>query len=459
MEFLSFIVNEKPLVRRETENGTAYLVAPATIMRKGVFHGSMGPVLYGEKVLAEKPERWDKFAIVNTHPKVGNDYVSVQTGKFLANTGVGDLRNTAWVEGENRLATELWFEEKKAKKVNPTIVLNLNSGKPFNVSTGLLEAKFTGASGEWDGVKYVAELESYEPDHLAVLTNQEGACSIKHGCGVLVNDASFQRVSRAISVALEKEKGYSYYVRDVYPDYFIYSDGNGDLFKLPYTEKAGKVTFSGKPVPVQWVTEYRTMDGVFVGNCNCSQLQGHTSMNKAQQIDAMIVNGKYTEEDRGWLSAVPDAGIAKMFASLPATNPLLPAPTPAPVVANNSPGVAAVVAALSPEEREIMNEALASRSQQRAAMIANIRKHPSAADPARVTDAYLNSLPMGTLQMMASMAAGTPAPGAPATAPLVNAAPPLFTGQATTVVIANEADEPPGHLVPQSIIKKAAAAS
>ncbi|MFK5283364.1 hypothetical protein ACI3PL_27700, partial [Lacticaseibacillus paracasei] len=45
-------------------------------------------------------------------------------------------------------------------------------------------------SGTHKGKEYVAKATDYKPDHLAIILNGEGACSLKDGAGLLVNKAA-----------------------------------------------------------------------------------------------------------------------------------------------------------------------------------------------------------------------------------------------------------------------------
>jgi hypothetical protein len=165
-----------------------------------------------------------------------------------------------------------------------------------------------GAPGKWNDKDYVAEAVNHQPDHLALLPDQIGACSIADGAGLLMlneaaegagvdvtrlmaremdvmrrlvgNAMSNANVRAAINTALKEhiKTGYPMVV-DVYPNFFIYeSDGTDGpldpirvkLYKQEYTMKKDQVTIDeSAPVEVVRVTEYRTAeDGKFVGNMN-----------------------------------------------------------------------------------------------------------------------------------------------------------------------------------------------
>src|SRR5690606_878124 len=133
-------------------------------------------------------------------------------------------------------------------------------------------------------------------DHLALLPDKVGACSIADGAGfirnqkahekrgllralnsVLVkmglvgNEASHNLIRERLSIALREkfsidgDKGPFLWVEDVYSNFVIF-EYDGKLYRINYTSNDAKVTLDGDPVEVVRVTEYRTLEGTIVAN-------------------------------------------------------------------------------------------------------------------------------------------------------------------------------------------------
>jgi hypothetical protein len=111
--------------------------------------------------------------------------------------GVGTLRNVKFLSGNGaleKLKGETWFDIERTKKIDKDlpqeqrIINRLRNGQPVEVSTGLYTDNEPAPQGaNFRGKPYTHIARNYRPDHLAILPNQTGACSVNDGCGVLVN--------------------------------------------------------------------------------------------------------------------------------------------------------------------------------------------------------------------------------------------------------------------------------
>lgn len=177
MPKLQFLVNdftsEPHLAHRD---GREYLVAPVVMAREGVLSGNHGAIFYPAKQLRTKTQRWDGVPITLDHPEdsEGNKISAQEGGRHI-----GMVRNTTYRDG---LRAEAWFD---TAKTPASILRKVKEGRRIEVSTGLFtETRKTG--GQWRGETYSRVLESFEPDHLAIITRGVGACSFNDGCGVRV---------------------------------------------------------------------------------------------------------------------------------------------------------------------------------------------------------------------------------------------------------------------------------
>lgn len=171
--------------RRSTLNGREYIVAPMTLIVPGVLPGSKGPLYYPQDELAKDPHAWNHMPVVVNHPFHNGRPVSARRPDIIEKFGIGFVFNT---EMSTKLIAEGWFDVEKTRQVDGRILTSLEAGTPLELSTGLFtkdEPAHNGAA--YNGTPYVATARDYRPDHLAILPDQQGACGIRDGCGVLVN--------------------------------------------------------------------------------------------------------------------------------------------------------------------------------------------------------------------------------------------------------------------------------
>lgn len=178
-----------------TLHGRKYLVAPMTMIVPGVLPGSKGPLLYPADEVATNVDNWNGMPLTNGHPVDANgNAISARKPEVLDKYGIGQVFNVQFVD--NKLAGEAWFDEELTRKHNPTIIAALNASHTIELSTGLYTKDELVPNGySHAGMPYVAIARNYRPDHLAVLTNEQGACSIKDGCGILNNATDAEKLS------------------------------------------------------------------------------------------------------------------------------------------------------------------------------------------------------------------------------------------------------------------------
>lgn len=172
-------------VKRSSLHGKDYLIAPLTMIVPGVLPGSKGPLLYTEEELSRSPEAWNHVPITVGHPLDKGKPVSARSPEVLERQGIGFVFHAMM---KDKLTAEGWFDIDKVKRLDPRILSALESGTPMELSTGLFTDNEPAHNGaEWKGISYVGIARNHRPDHLAVLPDEQGACGLKDGCGVLVN--------------------------------------------------------------------------------------------------------------------------------------------------------------------------------------------------------------------------------------------------------------------------------
>jgi hypothetical protein len=173
--------------RREVRNGREYLVAPLTLIVPGVLNGSKGPLLYPPDEIRKDYSAWNGMPLVVYHPLVNGQHVSARHPQVWETQEVGRVFN-AVIDQYGKLKAEGWFDVEHTMRVDDRVVAALNAGIPIELSTGLYTDNEPAPRGaNWNGRPYSHIARNYRPDHLAILPDQVGACSVNDGCGVLVN--------------------------------------------------------------------------------------------------------------------------------------------------------------------------------------------------------------------------------------------------------------------------------
>lgn len=324
-------------IRNEKIDGVDFTVAPATFMVEGVHAGSSGPVFYSREELAKDPSKYNKFPVVNIHPKKENNYISASE---VPEEHIGFMDNTVFNESTLSLDTEVWIENSKAKKKDKRILANIAKKEKMEVSIGIA-GDLLANSGVWNGIPYHSIVTNIDPDHLAILVDGIGACSIACGCGLLqvnekhpiANLKSWGDITRDLRTQMEARVGYSAYIMDVYDNWFVYSY-NGKLWKLGYKASDLEVTISQDlPVEVYYVTQYKTADGAVIGNSAMNPKEEREYlMDRKTAVDKLIANHGWNEGQRKFLMDLSEDNFKPIFNSA-ATPPTPPAPSPTPAPA------------------------------------------------------------------------------------------------------------------------------
>ncbi len=182
----TLVANLVGRIRRDTYEGREFIVAPLTLIVPGVLSGSKGSLLYPLEEITKNADAWNGIPLVVDHP-VGQDGspVSARSPKVLNDQGIGHIFSVAT---NGKLTAVGWFDIEKTRLVDNRILESLKGGKPIELSTGLFtDNEPTEGETTFNGTPYSFIARNYRPDHLAILPDSKGACSIQDGCGVLVN--------------------------------------------------------------------------------------------------------------------------------------------------------------------------------------------------------------------------------------------------------------------------------
>lgn len=422
-----FTFNAGPGWREADLHGRKHLVIPAVMMTEGVHPGSQGPVLYRNDFLAKRPASWDHKPVVIYHPKKNGAGVSACDPAVLNTRSTGILLNTKHDAAGKKWTTEVWLDYDRTMAIDKRVIEKVKKNEKVEVSTGLyLTVK---AGGTWNGEAYHAEAEDYSPDHLAVLPDQIGACSIKKGAGLLANAAqepeslqfvlermienllkdtalemtdnelSFSQVGRQLADLLsarfgEKGKYWQGYVLDVFADYVIYSNGSSETYKLAYTTADAAVTLSkDAPVVVARSVEYRPVRNE---EKTPTPTENEMPFDKSAFVAGLITNGKAKPEDKDKLLAADEVVLQLIANSVPAPVPAEPAHVAPPPAMTSEQWLAAA----PPSIVENWNEMAVTVNEQKAVLVANILAVPECG----YTKEELTAMKLTDLKRLAKLA-------------------------------------------------------
>lgn len=168
-------------VRRDSFDGREHLVVPVVMIVDGVLNDALVThEEYGKYVAS-----WDGRPVPVRHPQKNGQYVSANAVDVLQKTVIGQILNTRAEAG--KLKAEAWLDVEKAARLGyGDLVSNLEAGQTVEVSTGYFSDEET-RSGSFNGNSYSKIHRNLRPDHLALLPDEVGACSIADGCGTRVN--------------------------------------------------------------------------------------------------------------------------------------------------------------------------------------------------------------------------------------------------------------------------------
>lgn len=333
----TFLANVAGGSKRVSENGIDYLVSPISLMTPGVRTSAANGlnVLYNEENLKKNAAAWNGVPALAGHPKVTAPtgdvlYVSAQHEDF-ADKKFGELRSVTYCNG---LRGELWIVIEKAATLAPGLVNQLEAGTKVEISIGA-GGTVKSWNGTYEGTNYNVVAQDLQPDHVAVLMNGVGACSISKGCGLnnesldherFLNLYRIELANRGLSeiqihhelshwqiqwelrdqlVARFTQAEPSVWIEDVYDDHFIFSQ-NGELFQLSYTKSDSGVTIGSEdPVEV-------TRDVNFIPVTN-----EETNMSKKELVTWLINNscGCWKKGDETALMAFSDEKLAELKTS------------------------------------------------------------------------------------------------------------------------------------------------
>lgn len=352
-----------------------YLVAPVVMMVEGVHSGSHGALYHPATELANSASFWEGMPVVINHPQ--DDSGNYITANSVPEKIVGMVKEPEMVG--NKLKAKIYVDVDKTSIQSPTLITMLKANKIIEVSTGVFSDEEK-EEGVWNGEKYVAVAKNHKPDHLAILPNDTGACSVKDGCGIRVNKQnkemdgqelivhqgllvdfrslqanklSYSEISEMIwdklrGLNVDDSQGNrikSCYTEAIYDDFFIYQETtygtapgrevSRKFYQQNYSvsDKDNTIGFTGTPIEVVKELKYKQITNNKEKMTESKKPCPESGLCKEAKVEALIAHKLtvYTLEDKEMLMGLDEAVIDKM-------TPI----TPDPVVVNKEVAVPVV---------------------------------------------------------------------------------------------------------------------
>lgn len=157
-----------------------YLIAPGVMARAGVMNGALLPA---EEIAPSVP-KWEQIPLVLRHPRKDGNFASVNTPGADA-VKIGFVANVSFDDGL-RLRADYHFDAESLRLLpeGPKLIAALEAGQMLEQSTAYTH-DFAVNEGIHNGRRYKRIQRNITPDHVAILPDDIGACSIVDGCGVL----------------------------------------------------------------------------------------------------------------------------------------------------------------------------------------------------------------------------------------------------------------------------------
>ena len=342
--YLACNVDETASKRREKFDGVEHLVVPVVAAQEMVMNG----LLYPAEEFRGWEDTWNGIPVPVNHPVYNGVNISAKSPRVHEKNSVGWFYNVEFTE-DKKLKGEIWLNLDKAETLGHTEIVNkFESGEIMEVSTGLyssVEIK----SGEFNGKEYQGIVRHIRPDHLALLPNETGACSVEDGCGTMrdnkeacqckepktikdklikafkmvgeqvgftSNELSYRDIMARIETLLHEEQpqGLSYvYVIDLFDNYFVYEegrDGAETLYKRSYGMIDGGIQLGSDTLEVVRKTTYEAAES--------SSIDINVRERKLEEIIKSVIANKansFVEADRSILEGIYKDIISKMVSN------------------------------------------------------------------------------------------------------------------------------------------------
>jgi hypothetical protein len=187
MKTIQFVkANAAGSIKEIEFEGKPHLVVPVTMLVEGVHSGNNGPLYYPKEEIENSSILWNGRPVVINHPTKDGVSISANSPDVLETIKVGTIFNTH-VNEEGGLNADLYLNKESLESIAAGVLKNIQSKNSIEVSTGLFTDNDS-IQGQWKGESYEEIVKNFKPDHLAILPDGVGACSLEDGCGIRFNN-------------------------------------------------------------------------------------------------------------------------------------------------------------------------------------------------------------------------------------------------------------------------------
>lgn len=166
-------------VREVMYLGREHIVLPVIMARADV-------IMNGARIPADElfPPAWNGVPVTIGHPQVADGFSTANDPDIMSLWAIGQIFNSKVEDGA--LKGEAWIDVERANTLRPGLVDALRGDEEMDVSTGYF-SEDKKERGTLNGRRYETVSRNLNPDHLALLPDEMGACSWDDGCGVRAN--------------------------------------------------------------------------------------------------------------------------------------------------------------------------------------------------------------------------------------------------------------------------------
>lgn len=175
-------VQAVPNIRLETIGDVEFMVAPTIAVMETVLNGFLLPA----SEIARFPEAWDGVPTTVGHPEDEYGFpASASTQDQLFRSAGWFFNTSVDLEDHAKLHGEIWINVENALEKGGNLeraLSQLRGGYQGEVSSAFY-ADIEDTNGTFNGDEYYGIFRNIIPDHIAILLDEKGACSIEDGCG------------------------------------------------------------------------------------------------------------------------------------------------------------------------------------------------------------------------------------------------------------------------------------
>lgn len=162
--------------------GEVYIKLPSVLQKSGLLTSGRGQtIFYSKQTLHEGADSMSGKSVFLNH-QLENSKGNTEEPDIHNRSRIGTVYNAMFSQEKDALIGDVYLNLKRIKSIIPKIEKPILAGVALELSTGV---RVTGA---YDESKGYINAEHIIFDHLALLPDAKGSCSLADGCGLGVNN-------------------------------------------------------------------------------------------------------------------------------------------------------------------------------------------------------------------------------------------------------------------------------